>query len=95
MKMSWHLIMRIGDKNMWKLLMILNLIVVIFLVEFSYSWNIVERLIFYTYGIFTIVYIFKIPDWKPYFLVKRDRVKKFTLKDLITKIIRTIQLGRK
>jgi len=54
--------MRIGDKNMWKLLMILNLIVVIFLVEFSYSWNIVERLIFYTYGIFTIVYIFKIPD---------------------------------
>jgi hypothetical protein len=91
LKMSWHPIMRIGDKNMWKFLMILNFIVVIFLIESAYSWSAVDRLIFYSYGALTLGIAFKTPNWKPYFFVKRDQVPKFTLKDLIIKILRAIK----
>ena len=49
-----HLTTENGDRK-WKFLMILNFIIVVLLVEFCYSWSVVERLIFYTYGVFTIV----------------------------------------
>ena len=88
MRKFCQLIIRNGDKNMWKFLTILNFIVVILLLEFSYSWSIVERLIFYCYGVFTLGIVFKTPNWKPYFFVIRDQVSAFTLKDLITKIRR-------
>ena len=88
MRKFCQLIIRNGDKNMWKFLTILNFIVVILLLEFSYSWSIVERLIFYSYGVLTLGIVFKTPNWKPYFFVIRDQVSAFTLKDLITKIKR-------
>ena len=88
MKMSWQPITQIGGGSMWRFLMILNFIVVVLLLEFCYSWTVVERLIFYTYGVFTIVHVFKIPNWKPYFLVLRERVPALTLKDLIMRIKR-------
>jgi hypothetical protein len=88
MKKFCQLTIQNSNKNMWKFLTILNFIVVIFLIEFYYSWSIVERLIFYSYGIFTLSVVFKTPNWKPYFLIKRGQISKFTLKDLITKIKR-------
>ena len=87
MKKFCHLTTENGDRK-WKFLMILNFIIVVLLVEFCYSWSVVERLIFYSYGVFTIVYVFKSPNWKPYFLILRERVPAFTLKDLIMKIKR-------
>lgn len=88
MKTFWRPITQIGGDSMWKFLIILNFIVVVLLVEFCYSWTVVERLIFYTYGVFTIVYVFKIPNWKPYFLVLRDRIPALNMKDMVMRIKR-------